>query len=90
MREHANVNNIFHDVNSTLYAITNIHQKAGILHLVVNVFHNVNLTLFMVTSIHRIWKPDTRKQDGRWQKLQKKGEKKFTLNTLYNVLNILH
>ena len=48
------------------------------------------LTLFMGTSIHRIWKPDTRKQDGRWQKLQKKGQKKFTLNTLYNVLNILH
>ena len=67
--EHVNFIYAFHDVNSTLYAATNINHKAGILLKVPNVFPNVNFTLFMEASIHSIRKrekkAETRKQDVR-------------------------
>ena len=72
--EHVNFINVFPDVNSNLYAATNIHHKARILLKHVNVFDNVNFTLFMVASIHSIRKkkrkPETRKQDRRAPKIQ--------------------
>ena len=42
----------FHDLNSTLYAVTT--SKVWVLLKVINVFHSENLTLFTVGSIHSI------------------------------------
>ena len=48
--EHVNDINVFHDVNSTLYTVTNIHPKHN--HdLNYNVFRSENVALFTVASI---------------------------------------
>ena len=55
--EHVNAINLFHDVNSTLYTVTNIHSKARLgFTKVINVFRSENLALFMVASIYIIGK----------------------------------
>ena len=54
INEHVKVINIFHDVNSSLYTVTKIHIKTGILLKVINLFRNENLTLFTLTNIHSI------------------------------------
>ena len=53
--EHVNAINVFHDVNSTLYTVTNIHPNHN--HdLNYNVFPSENVALFTVASIPRIQK----------------------------------
>ena len=60
INEHVNVIDVFHDVNSILHTVTNIHTKARILLKVFNLFHSDNFALFKVTSIHSVRK-STRK-----------------------------
>ena len=48
LSENVGVINIFHDVNSTSDAVTNIHHKSEFLLKAVVVFHSVNVTLFTV------------------------------------------
>ena len=87
------LSNFFHEENSTLYAITNIHHKAGILLKVVNVFHNVNLNLLMVASIYSSERGLESQTTGNKMKDHRKfmGHKKFFSNKIYNIhLFILH
>ena len=59
--ELVNVINIFHDVDSTLYTVNNIHPK------VITVIRSENLALFTVTRIHRIRKSaKNRNSETRW------------------------
>ena len=59
--EHVKVINIFHDVRSILYTVTDIYPKAGVLLKVINVIHSVNLPLFIVNNIHSIRKSTANK-----------------------------
>ena len=63
--EHVNVIDVFLDVNSILYTVTNIHPKAGISLKLIDVFHSENFALFTVTNIHKKYKKETPKQDGK-------------------------
>lgn len=66
--EHTNVINTSHDVNSILYAVTNIHWKAVILLKLINVSRSKNLALFTVIIIHSIlntWK--NRRSEKGWK-----------------------
>ena len=60
--------NVFHDVTSTLYTITNIYLKADILLNAINILHSDNLALFFLTTIHSIQnstKTETLKQQSQ-------------------------
>ena len=75
INEHVNVIDVFHDVNSILHTVTNIHTKARILLKVFNLFHSDNFALFKVTSIHSVRKSTRKtknptKQEGRQKKMQ--------------------
>ena len=67
--KHVNAINVFHDVNSTLYTVTNIAPSQGRdFTKVINVFCSKKSALFMVSSIHRIRKcTKNRNQDARWK-----------------------
>ena len=55
--EHVKLSIFYHDVNSILRTMTNIHPKTDILLKFSNIFRSENLVLFKVTtSIHRVWK----------------------------------
>ena len=58
--EHVNVTNCFHDVNTILCAVNNIHPKAGI-------FRSENLVLSTVTSIQH---PKKYKVQKLWNKVK--------------------
>ena len=45
MAERSEYVNVFHDVNSTLYAVTSIYHRGGFLLKVFKVFYSINLTL---------------------------------------------
>ena len=75
INEHVNVIDVFHDVNSILHTVTNIHTKARILLKVFNLFHSDNFALFKVTSIHSVRKSPT-KQEGRQKKMQDSNSQK--------------
>ena len=76
IREHLHVINIFIDVNSILYMLTNIHTKSRILLKVFNVFRSENLALYAVTvfivseKVQRNRNSETQKQKERRQKIQ--------------------
>ena len=60
--------NVFHNVNSILNTVTNIHPKCGILLKVSNVFRNENLVIFTVINIHSIRKSTkNRNSETRWK-----------------------
>ena len=53
--EHTMLSIFFHDVNSILYTVTNIHPETDILLKFSNIFRSKKLVLFKVTtSIHRV------------------------------------
>ena len=73
--------NILHDVNLTLYTVTGIHHKGGV--------------LLKVIKLNRITKRARNSLSKKlWNKVEGekrfKGQKKFIPNKLYSVLNILH
>ena len=59
---------VFHDLNSILYTVSNIHPKAGVSLKVGNVFLSENLALFSVSRIFSIWKSTkNRNSEIRWK-----------------------
>ena len=72
--EHLNSIDVFHDVNSILHTVTNIHIKAGILLKVFNLFCSENFALFKVTSIHSIRKSAKRNQKNPFKTRRKTKE----------------
>ena len=68
IRQHVNVINIVHKINSILYTVTSIEPKTGILLKVINVFHSRNLALFIVTNIHSTRRSaKNRNSETRWK-----------------------
>ena len=64
VNEHVNVINVFHNVNSTLHTVTNIHTKAGIL---LRVF-----ALFKLTRIRSIRKTEKKTKQNKTKNKQTK------------------
>ena len=68
IRQHVNVINVVHTINSILYTVTSIEPKPGILLKVIKVFHSRNLALFIVTNIHSTRRSaKNRNSETRWK-----------------------
>ena len=89
INEHVNVIDVFHDVNSILHTVTNIHTKARILLKVFNLFHSDNFALFKVTSIHSVRK-STRKTKKPYKTRRKTKENARLKQSKYRETDVIN